>query len=107
MLTRESIDDPYHVEIIRENLMRNLSAVFPDMIDELAVAVPDCIPINSDGTCCFQAIGHGSSSKRFMLSRMDDGEGIVDNAEGCGPLEQPSLCRASSMCVSALEPSRV
>lgn len=49
-LTRESIDDPYHVEIIREKLMRSLAVVLPNVIDELAVAVQDCIPINGNGT---------------------------------------------------------
>ena len=48
-LTRESINDPYHVEIIREKLMRTLSMVLPDVIDELATAVPDYIPVNGDG----------------------------------------------------------
>ena len=55
-LTRESINDPYHVEIIREKLMRTLSTVLPDVIDELATAVPDYIPINGDGACFSQTM---------------------------------------------------
>ncbi|KAI0800573.1 cytochrome P450 [Fomes fomentarius] len=43
-LGREPLDDPYHVDIIREKLMRSLVAVLPDVIDELALAVPDLIP---------------------------------------------------------------
>ena len=57
-LTRESIDDPYHVEIIRDKLMRTLSAVIPDMVDELAVAVPGYIPVNGDGARVVQPLGY-------------------------------------------------
>ena len=41
---RASLDDPYHVDIIREKLMRNLPAVLPDLLDELTAAIPDYIP---------------------------------------------------------------
>ena len=48
-LGRASLDDPYHVDIIREKLMRTLPVVLPDVIDELAVAVSDYIPTNGNG----------------------------------------------------------
>ena len=46
---RTWIDDPYHVDIIRERLMRTLPVVLPDVLDELTLAVPDHIPVNGDG----------------------------------------------------------
>ena len=110
ILARQSIDDPYHVDIIRDKLMRMLPAVLPNLIDELAVTVPDCIPIDGHGAYCFQPMYCGPSEKKphvTMLSRLDHGEGATDNAEDHSPFEQSSLCRASSMCVSALELSRV
>ena len=41
--------DPYHVDIIKEKLMRTLVAVLPDVIDELRSAVPDYIPTQGEG----------------------------------------------------------
>ncbi|KAI0714845.1 cytochrome P450 [Earliella scabrosa] len=43
-LGRDPLDDPYHVDIVKEKLMRTLVAVLPDVIDELSSAVPDYIP---------------------------------------------------------------
>lgn len=45
----ETTHDPYHVNIIKEKLMRTLPAVLPDVIDELTYAVPDYIPATGDG----------------------------------------------------------
>ncbi|KAI0713154.1 cytochrome P450 [Cerioporus squamosus] len=42
-LGHELFDDPFHVDIIKDKLMRSLTAVLPDVIDELRVAVPDYI----------------------------------------------------------------
>ncbi|KAI0713162.1 cytochrome P450 [Cerioporus squamosus] len=42
-LGREPLDDPFHVEIIKDKLMRSITAVLPDVIDELRAAVPDYI----------------------------------------------------------------
>ncbi|KAI8990629.1 cytochrome P450 [Trametes punicea] len=41
-------DDPYHVDIIREKLTRSVPAILPDVVDELALAVPQHIPAKSD-----------------------------------------------------------
>ena len=46
---RAWLDDPYHVDIIREKLMRALPVVLPDVLDELTLAVPDYIPTVGDG----------------------------------------------------------
>ena len=46
---RQAIDDPYHVQIIREKLMRAFSTVLPDVIDELGSAIPAYIPSKSNG----------------------------------------------------------
>ena len=43
------LDDPYHVDIIREKLTRTLPAILPDVLDELALAVPAYIPTHDDG----------------------------------------------------------
>ena len=43
------IDDPYHIHIIRERLMRTLPVVLPDVLDELKLAIPHYIPARSDG----------------------------------------------------------
>ncbi|KAI0741599.1 cytochrome P450 [Daedaleopsis nitida] len=47
-LGRETLDDPYHIDIIKDKLMRSLVAVVPDVIDELSVAVPEHIPVQGD-----------------------------------------------------------
>ncbi|KAM5535874.1 hypothetical protein V8D89_010492 [Ganoderma adspersum] len=39
----ELIDDPYHVDIIREKLTRTLPLIMPDVVDELELAVPHYI----------------------------------------------------------------
>ena len=57
-LGRDPLDDPYHVDIIKEKLMRTLVAVLPDVIDELSSAVPDYIPTRGEGQClsyCIQS----------------------------------------------------
>ncbi|KAH9914911.1 cytochrome P450 [Epithele typhae] len=42
------LNDPYHVDIIREKLTRTLPAVLPAIVDELMLAVPEHIPAASD-----------------------------------------------------------
>ena len=47
---RDTINDPYHIGIIKDKLMRSLAVVLPDVIDELSVAVPEYIcPPKDDG----------------------------------------------------------
>ncbi|KAI0827308.1 cytochrome P450 [Trametes gibbosa] len=40
--------DPYHVEVIRDKLTRGLPTVFPDVIDELTLAIGEHIPIKDN-----------------------------------------------------------
>ena len=47
----ELIEDPYHVDIIKEKLTRMLPTVLPDLTDELAVSVQEYIPTTGDGEC--------------------------------------------------------
>ncbi|KAJ8475002.1 hypothetical protein ONZ51_g6824 [Trametes cubensis] len=44
----EAHRDPYHVNIVREKLTRNLPAILPDMMDELTAAVQEHIPANDN-----------------------------------------------------------
>lgn len=88
-LGRASLDDPYHVDIIREKLMRTLPVVLPDVIDELTVAVPDYIPTHGAGA--FPAL-----NSIFMLSpltRLRDAEWTTVSAM---PTMQKIVARASN-----------
>lgn len=42
--------NPYHIPIVRQQLTRNLAALFPSVREELAQAFRDNIPIDGDGT---------------------------------------------------------
>ncbi|KAL1951299.1 hypothetical protein VTO73DRAFT_448 [Trametes versicolor] len=44
IVDRHAVENPYHVEIIREKLTRTLPAVLPHVVDELRLAVPEYIP---------------------------------------------------------------
>lgn len=48
-LGRDPMDDPYHIDIIKEKLTRTLPAVLPEVIDELKVATEEHIPTKGDG----------------------------------------------------------
>ena len=41
--------DPYHVDVIRNKLTRALPLILPEVIDELGVVIPKCIPAKGDG----------------------------------------------------------
>nr|VWO97080.1 Uncharacterized protein [Ganoderma boninense] len=41
---REMLDDPYHVDIVRDKLTRQIPAVLPDVVDELSMVLPEYIP---------------------------------------------------------------
>ncbi|KAI9060502.1 cytochrome P450 [Trametes sanguinea] len=43
-------ENTYHVDIIREKLTRSIPTILPDVIDELSVAVEECIPVKGDGS---------------------------------------------------------
>ncbi|KAI1793059.1 cytochrome P450 [Ganoderma leucocontextum] len=44
----ESFDDPYHSDIIREKLTRTLPVIFPDVLDEVKLALSDYLPTKDD-----------------------------------------------------------
>ncbi|RPD62663.1 cytochrome P450 [Lentinus tigrinus ALCF2SS1-7] len=47
-LSSDMMEDPYHVDLIKDKLMRSLAGVLPDVIDELSVAVPEYIRSEDD-----------------------------------------------------------
>lgn len=50
------IRNPYHIPIIRSQLIRNLSALFPEVHDEIISAWDDALPIKGHGegsSACF------------------------------------------------------
>ena len=49
IIGHEVLNDQYHVGIIREKLTRMLPVIVPDLVDELRLAVSDCIPTKGDG----------------------------------------------------------
>lgn len=42
-------ENPYHIPVIREKLTRHIASVFPDIMDELALAFSEFIPAKADG----------------------------------------------------------
>ncbi|OJT14393.1 Ent-kaurene oxidase [Trametes pubescens] len=44
IIDRDAVENPYHVDMIREKLTRSLPVVLPHVIDELQLAVPEHIP---------------------------------------------------------------
>ncbi|EMD40104.1 hypothetical protein CERSUDRAFT_45258, partial [Gelatoporia subvermispora B] len=47
-LGRETTEDPYHIEVIKEKLTRNLATVLPQVMDEIQHAFDDQIPTKGD-----------------------------------------------------------
>ena len=41
-----------HIEIVRDKLTRSLPAIFPDVLDELTLAIGEHIPVEGNGTRC-------------------------------------------------------
>ena len=48
IIRHEALDDQYHVGIVKEKLTRMLPVIVPDLIEELMLAFPDCIPTRGD-----------------------------------------------------------
>ena len=46
---KDSLDDPYHVGILREKLPRALPKMLPDIVDEMALAIDEYIPTTGRG----------------------------------------------------------
>lgn len=84
IVDRHAVENPYHVEIIREKLTRTLPAVLPHVVDELRLAVPEHIPAVFGGTFCI--FTHtGRLIKSGNAHRMDRGEHA-----GCYPADHSS-----------------
>ncbi|TFK91861.1 cytochrome P450 [Polyporus arcularius HHB13444] len=45
---RELVDDPYHLDVIKDQLVRTPAAALPDVFDELGSAIPEYIPARDD-----------------------------------------------------------
>lgn len=41
--------DPYHAGVVRTSMTRNLSALFPEVRDEIVVAFDDLLPLQGKG----------------------------------------------------------
>lgn len=80
LLSDEARTDHANIEIIREKLTRSLPAIFPEVIDELAVAVSDHVSTKGEGRA------------HFFLSGNIDTENL-QNGPRC---MQYQLCRTSS-----------
>ena len=52
-LGHEAFDDPYETDIIKEKLTRSLPVIFPDVVEEMRLAVSDYIPTKGDGKQSF------------------------------------------------------
>ncbi|GBE89843.1 Ent-kaurene oxidase [Sparassis crispa] len=46
---RDVSEDAYHIGVVRGQLTRNLSALLPDVIDEVGMAFEEHIPVNDEG----------------------------------------------------------
>ena len=46
-----SPNDPFHVDIIRSQLTRNIAVTFKDVREELIMAMEDLVPTHGDSTC--------------------------------------------------------
>ncbi|EMD42271.1 hypothetical protein CERSUDRAFT_110800 [Gelatoporia subvermispora B] len=55
-LGRETSEDPFHVEVIKEKLTRNLGNILPDVMDEIQHAFNEYIPAEGDGWVKVHAI---------------------------------------------------
>ena len=99
----EALDDPYHIDIIKEKLTRMLPTVLPDLTEELAVSVQDYIPTKCYGELCRYNCPCVRPFMRFRvrIDRMDRRERDDDDAEDRRPSQQPCLCRAAAMCVAS------
>lgn len=96
IVDRHAVENPYHVEIIREKLTRTLPAVLPHVVDELRLAVPEHIPAVFGGTFgIFTYTGRSIESKN--AHRMDRGEHAGCYPADHSPCKQPRLRRTTAL----------
>ncbi len=68
----ELVEDPYHVDIIKEKLTRTLPVIMPDIIDELELAVPHCINAQGEGEQYRSMITHLLTTRRMDCCECHD-----------------------------------
>lgn len=69
-LGRETSEDPFHVEVIKEKLTRNLGNILPDVMDEIQHAFNEYIPAEGDGLCrsrCMAFFSIRAKSAEFQV----------------------------------------
>ena len=90
------MDDPYHLDVIKDQLVRTPAAALPDVFDELNSAIPQYIPTKDDGTV------HELSPVRFCTimnttSRLGPSQHHAGIAKDSCTCEQPSIRWPSSV----------
>ena len=94
----ELIEDPYHVDIIKEKLTRTLPVIMPDVVDELELAVPYYIDAKDDGKRYQDTIPPVPVADCRTTCRMDCcGERHVDHAGNRCARQQPCIRRGSNL----------
>jgi hypothetical protein len=53
-LGEETFGDPYHIQVIRTVLTKNIAAKFPDMRDEIVQSFRDILAIDDGGTFIYR-----------------------------------------------------
>ena len=89
-------ENPYHINVVRQPLNRNLSRCFPDLHNEFVQAFGDILALKEHGN---QA-SLGQPMRFTVLIRVEIGarRQTIDHA-GHLSSEQPYLCRSSLMWV--------
>lgn len=81
------MEDPYHIELIRDKLMKSLAGVLPDVIDELSLAVPEFIRTGDDGTRSSLLCRQGSHQGCMHRVRVGQGQHTYRYTEDHRPCE--------------------
>ena len=84
---RYPIDDGYHIDVIRERLMRGITAVLPDMVDELLLAIPTYIDPPNDSEDALAIVIEEFSLHN--VSRLERAQCISRYGEDHRPRQQP------------------
>nr|BED42928.1 cytochrome P450 monooxygenase [Trametes versicolor] len=81
IVDREVVDNPYHIDIIKEKLTRSLPAVLPHVVDELRLAVPEHIPAVSGEWTEVNVLGAFRQIVARASNRVFVGEPLCRNEE--------------------------
>ena len=92
----------YHVEIVRDKLTRSLPAIFPDVLDELTLAIGEHVTVEGNGTRCltyhFIPVFNASPN----VYRVDSSARHDHHAEGYRPGHQSRVCWDPALSVSGV-----